>query len=229
MSDALVALEAERIQQIELKDCSIAELRDVVDSLTSEPGMVVDQIRRAYVNGVRSPSKLRPPRLTEPVFRPVSKMPELIPEAFLSQFDYAKLKKIVKSSNANLPGDQAILKQIAKMAHSVLAALQDTDSPETEEECISRVRSLLQFVLDAREKCAWGDYVRPSLQHVEGPDISPFSTVIDIDRGLSASEQRELEALAKQQDLMDDPMALRTLMEQLADDCASRLEEFESK
>merc|ERR1712086_421333 len=99
MSDALAALEAERIQQIELKDCSIAELRDVVDSLTSEPGMVVDQIRRAYVNGVRSPSKLRPPRLTEPVFRPVSKMPELIPEAFLSQFDYAKLKKIVKSSN----------------------------------------------------------------------------------------------------------------------------------
>ena len=35
---------------------------------------VVDEIRRAYVCGVRSPEKLRPARLTEPTFRPPSQV-----------------------------------------------------------------------------------------------------------------------------------------------------------
>ncbi len=41
MDIALRQLEAERIQQIALKDCSISELRDVVRQLTSDPGMVM--------------------------------------------------------------------------------------------------------------------------------------------------------------------------------------------
>jgi hypothetical protein len=228
MNDTMGQLEAERVEQVDLKDCTIAELRDVVRALTSDPALVVDQIRRAYVTGVRSPAKLRPQRLTDPSFRAPS-MPELIPEAFLSTFEYAKLRKIVKSANTNLPGDQKVLECIQTMSQSVLRALQDTDSPDTEEEAIARVRALLRFVLDAREKCAWGDYVRPSQQHVEGPDISPFSTMLDTDRALSHAEARELEELSKQQDAMDDPMALKVLMEQLSEDCEQRLGEFDAK
>lgn len=229
MSGYLEELERERIEQIELKDCSIAELRDVIHHLTSDPGMVVDQLRRAYVCGVRSPSKLRPPRLTEPVFRAPTKMPTLIPQACLSSFDYEKLHKVIKGATSKLPGDQVVLRCIQNMAQAVLTALKDTDSPETQDECIARVRTLLRFVLDAREKCAWGDYVRPSHQHVEGPDISPFTNIVDIDQGLTSAERQELEALAREQDLLEDPMALKSLMEQLAEDCAARLREFDVK
>lgn len=222
MSDTLTQLEEHSQHQISLKDSSISELRDVVSQLTSDPGMVVDEIRRAYVCGVRSPEKLRPPRLTEPAFRSPSKMPELIQNAILGKFNYEKLHKVVKAADAALPGDQMILRCIQTMSKDVLAALQDTDSPETEGACIARVRALLKRVLDAREKCAWGDYVRPSQQHIEGPDISAYS-IIDIERSLSKQESRELELLAKQQDMMNDPMALKSLMEQLAVDCQKQL------
>lgn len=88
------------------------------------------------------------------------------------------------------------------------------------------VRALLRYVLDAREKCAWGDYVRPSQQHVEGPDISAFA-ILDLDRSLSKQEISELEALAKQQDEMDDPMKLKSLMQQLSSQCVKRMASFD--
>ena len=37
---ALEQLDADRVNQISLKDSSISELRDVVEQLTSDPGMV---------------------------------------------------------------------------------------------------------------------------------------------------------------------------------------------
>jgi len=224
----LEQLEEERQHQSVLKDSSISELREVVGQLTSDPGLVVDEIRRAYVCGVRSPEKLRPARLTEPTFRPPSQIPAVVPEAQLGQFEYEKLRKIVKGANAALPGDQHILQCIQDMSKKVLAALEDTDSPQTQEECIALVRHLLKYVLEAREKCAWGDYVRPSQQHVEGPDISAYS-IIDLDRSLSKQELREMEQLTKVQDMMDDPMGLKKLMQELSNECSQRLNVFDAK
>lgn len=136
---------------------------------------------------------------------------------------------MIQGANSPLPGDQAVLSAIQTAAEGVFEALKGTDSGAVEEECITRMRKLMQRVLDAREKCAWGDYVRPSQQHVEGPDVSAFSTMIDIDRSLSKQERHEMELLAKQQDELDDPMGCVGLMESLAMECSKRVGDFDTK
>jgi len=162
---------------------------------------------------VRSAERLRPPGLLQPNFVPDSPLPALPAPAQLGTHEYSKLQKVIQGASGALPGDQDILRCIRTASQMAKDALHDTDSGACEELCVTRMRTVLQFVMDAREKCAWGDYVRPSHQHVEGPDISTFHNMLDIDRSLSKEESRELEQLAKQQDMMQDPLGLATFKE----------------
>lgn len=206
MGKAMEKLEAQRDTHIDFHHLTVSELRDVIAVLTSDSGAVVDEIRRAYVCGVRSPEKLRPPLLCEPTFRAPTECPHLMAEAELGSYEYTKLKKVLSAAGSTMPGDQTIQDIIRTTTQRVYTSLQATDSPGTEAECIALMRELMKFVLALREKVSWGDYVRPSQQHVEGPDVSAYSKLIDLDSSLSKSEQHELEELAKQQDQIDDPM-----------------------
>jgi len=207
----------QREDHVGSKNESLAQLRELVDKLTTDSAAVVESLRHTHVTGIRAADRLQPRGLLDPEFMPEFACPAVVqPAAELREpgsHDYPKLNKVIKSASGALPGDQEILRCIQVASQMAQDALHSTDSVEAEDECISRMRAVLRYVLDCREKCAWGDYVRPSQQHVEGPDISAFSNMIDIDRGLSKQEAMELEQLAKQQDVMQDPLGLASLKE----------------
>jgi len=194
---------------IQEKASSIEELSLQLNNLLTNGQNIVDKLEGRLLTGKHFPNRLPPNGLLEPVFRAPEHRPEL-PKAAqnLGVHEYAKLQQVQRAAGAPLPGDQQVLTSIRTATSRAHELLQPTDSPETEARCIEILRSVVRFVLKLREQVSWGDYVRPSMQHVEGPDLSVFNSVLNPQRSLASSERSELEALAAQQDSMADPLGV---------------------
>merc|ERR1712070_262609 len=171
--------------------------------------MIVNELQSKFITGKHFPNRLAPARLCEPHFKAPIGRPEL-PEGAqnLGEHVYDKLSKVVMASKVPLPGDQTILESMRETSAAAFDILENTDSPETELRCIEIMRGVVRFVLQLREQVSWGDYVRPSMQHIEGPHVGVFSDLHTPGKALEPSERSELEALAKQQDTMHDPLGV---------------------
>jgi len=214
---------------IEQKVASIQDLSSQMNGLITNGAMIVEELQSRLITGEHFPDRLPPPRNTEPHFNTPRGRPELPEGAVgLGEHSYDKLSQVAKASKAPLPGDQTILENIRESSSAVLELLENTDSAATEVRCIEIMRNVVRFVLQLREQVSWGDYVRPSMQHIEGPHVSVFSELHKPGASLDASERSELEALALQQDTMIDPLGVKSRAAQLQQERSEELAQFDA-
>merc|ERR1712028_195729 len=214
---------------IEQKVASIQDLSSQMNGLITNGAMIVEELQSRLITGEHFPDRLPPPRNTEPHFNTPRGRP-MLPEGAvgLGEHSYDKLSQVAKASKAPLPGDQTILENIRESSSAVLELLQNTDSAATEVRCIEIMRNVVRFVLQLREQVSWGDYVRPSMQHIEGPHVGVFSALHNPGQALDISERSELEALAAQQDTMHDPLGVTARSSQLQHERAAELAQFDA-
>eukprot|EP00658_Telonema_sp_P-2_P021876 TRINITY_DN18721_c0_g1_i8.p1 TRINITY_DN18721_c0_g1~~TRINITY_DN18721_c0_g1_i8.p1 ORF type:complete len:470 (+),score=132.32 TRINITY_DN18721_c0_g1_i8:146-1555(+) len=229
-SQQIQLTEAQAGELIDQKSASIEELVLQLDGVLTDGKRIVTSLEEKLVTGVRYPTKFQPDDLCDPVFRAPENRPAL-PEACqnLTEHSYEKFEAIIRAASAPLPGDQHILQSIRESTSRAMELLAPTASPQTELRCIEIMRSVMRFALELREKVSWGDYVRPSLQHVEGMNLSVYNRVLNPDRGLDSTERSELELLAAQQDSMDDPLGVGAKVAQLREERAEEVGTYDKQ
>jgi len=214
---------------IEQNQDSIEALSLQMQGLITNGARIVEELQSKFITGSHFPNRLPPPRNCEPHFKTPIGRPDL-PEGAqnLGEHTYDKLCKVVKASKAPLPGDQTILQSMRESSAAVFELLENTDSSGTELRCIEIMRGVVRFVLQLREQVSWGDYVRPSMQHIEGPHVGVYSELHNPGQALDTSERSELEALAAQQDTMHDPLGVNARSSQLQQERAAELAQFDA-
>merc|ERR1712166_240049 len=187
---------------IEQNQDSMESLSLQMQGLITNGAKIVDELQSKFITGSHFPNRLPPHGNCEPHFKTPFGRPDLpVGAQNLGNHTYEKLSKVVKASKAPLPGDQTILQSM---------------------------RGVVRFVLQLREQVSWGDYVRPSMQHIEGPHVGVFSALHNPGQALDISERSELEALAAQQDTMHDPLGVTARSSQLQHERAAELAQFDA-
>merc|ERR1712166_168594 len=187
---------------IEQNQDSMESLSLQMQGLITNGAKIVDELQSKFITGSHFPNRLPPHGNCEPRFKTPFGRPDLpVGAQNLGNHTYEKLSKVVKASKAPLPGDQTILQSM---------------------------RGVVRFVLQLREQVSWGDYVRPSMQHIEGPHVGVFSALHNPGQALDISERSELEALAAQQDTMHDPLGVSARSSQLQHERAAELAQFDA-
>merc|ERR1712166_1078361 len=187
---------------IEQNQDSMESLSLQMQGLITNGAKIVDELQSKFITGSHFPNRLPPHGNCEPHFKTPFGRPDLpVGAQNLGNHTYEKLSKVVKASKAPLPGDQTILQSM---------------------------RGVVRFVLQLREQVSWGDYVRPSMQHIEGPHVGVFSALHNPGQALDISERSELEALAAQQDTMHDPLGGSARSSQLQHERAAELAQFDA-
>lgn len=214
---------------IEQNQDSIESLSLQMQGLITNGAKIVDELQCKFITGSHFPNRLPPHGNCEPHFKTPFGRPDLpVGAQNLGDHTYEKLSKVVRASKAPLPGDQTILQSMRESSAAVFDLLENTDSADTELRCIEIMRGVVRFVLQLREQVSWGDYVRPSMQHIEGPHVGVFSAMHNPGQALDTSERSELEALAAQQDTMHDPLGVTARSSQLQHERAAELAQFDA-
>merc|ERR1712166_228075 len=133
---------------IEQNQDSMESLSLQMQGLITNGAKIVDELQSKFITGSHFPNRLPPHGNCEPHFKTPFGRPDL-------------------PVGAQNLGNHTILQSMRESSAAVFDLLENTDSADTELRCIEIMRGVVRFVLQLREQVSWGDYVRPSMQHIE--------------------------------------------------------------